>query len=39
MADFRWWTIDTDLWEGLSPLDAEVARRSLLHDVAPPAIR
>ena len=26
MADFRWWTVNTDLWEGLSPLDAEVAR-------------
>jgi 8-oxo-dGTP diphosphatase len=39
MADFRWWTIDTDLWEGLRPLDAEVARRCLPHDLAPPAIR
>ena len=39
MADFRWWTLNTDLWEGLSPLDAEVARRCLPTDFAPPAIR
>ncbi len=29
MADFRWWTVSSDVWEGLSPLDAEVARRCL----------
>jgi 8-oxo-dGTP diphosphatase len=39
MADFRWWTVNTDLWEGLSPLDAEVARRCLPIDFAAPAIR
>jgi 8-oxo-dGTP diphosphatase len=35
MADFRWWTVKADLWEGLSPLDAEVARRCLPTDLAP----
>lgn len=39
MADFRWWTVNTDLWEGLSPLDAEVARRCLPKDFAPATIR
>jgi len=39
MADFRWWTVNGDLWEGLSPLDAEVARRCVPTDFAPPAIR
>ena len=38
MADFRWWTVNTDLWQGLSPLDAEVARRCLPKDLASPAI-
>ena len=38
MADFRWWTVNSALWEGLSPLDAEVARSSLPKDCGPPAI-
>jgi 8-oxo-dGTP diphosphatase len=35
MDDFRWWTVNSDVWEGLSPLDAEVARRCLPADLAP----
>lgn len=39
MADFRWWTVNADLWEHLSPLDAEVARRCLPTDSWPAAIQ
>ncbi len=27
MSEFRWWEVGSSLWDGLSPLDAEVARR------------
>lgn len=35
MDDFRWWNVGADLWEGLSPIDAEVARRCLPNPLAP----
>lgn len=27
MARFRWWPVGDELWDGMNPLDAEVARR------------
>jgi 8-oxo-dGTP diphosphatase len=35
MEEFRWWHAGTGLWPGLSPIDAEVARRCLPDDTTP----
>ena len=35
MEEFRWWHADAELWPGLSPIDAEVARRCLPDDTTP----
>ena len=32
LQSFIWWDPSSELWDGLSPLDAEVARRCLLQE-------
>jgi 8-oxo-dGTP diphosphatase len=32
LSAFRWWNPSGDRWDGLSPVDAEIARRCLLHE-------
>jgi hypothetical protein len=32
LNNFVWWDPASELWDGLSPLDAEVARRCLAHE-------
>jgi 8-oxo-dGTP diphosphatase len=34
LSDFEWWDPTGEVWDGLSPLDAEVARRCLPHENA-----
>ncbi len=32
LSGFRWWNPSSELWDGLSPVDAEVVRRCLYRD-------